>query len=481
MIKSRLIELYFAVEKSDLHKLEEFVASPFFNKSPQILSLFAYLRKIHRKEGFSDIDKNKVWKLIFRDEVYNDKKMRELVSKSIMLLEDFFYYTNIKKHRISYYDSLLSIFNNNNLEKSYTTHLNRLEKFFEEKNNIDLLYYQEYIQMLMQKNNNLIVSPEKNIDNILENLNSLKDHITVYNYLLLLNYLHIARSLRSSLNLDEISDDRTLKRIKEYIESNKDHVVSTHPLLYSFYLILITYDNLDDPENYYNLKDFVIARLEEFSDDQKAYFYHNLHNYAMIMLSRGNPDFRAEAFNIIEYFEKETVIFDNESFGYLDFLNIVKLGIDQERKEWVERFIERYEDKIVYQFRVSTYSYAMALVHFAKKEYDKALDCLVKVEFHDYYFYLNAKTLQIKIYFEIKEVEGIISIIDSNRHFFKKKLHLPEYLEAQYKKFFSYVGRLIKTEPWKKDKIEEIYFEIERDDMFLNKKWLLDKTKELSI
>ncbi len=428
MIKSRLIELYFSLEKAEMHKFEDFIASPYFNKNLHILALFSHLKKIYRKEGVYEINKESVWKTVFPDEVYNDKKMRELVSKGIMLIEDYLYFNNIKTNRIHYYDTLLTVFNRNNLEKSYTTHLNRLEKFFKEKNNVDMLYYHEYIQLLLQKNNHLIVNPEKNIVELLNNLSILKDHIGIYNYLLILNYVHIAKSLSSSLKLDEIVYEKLLNEVNIFIKENRKEVMDKHPLLYSFYLILMAYDNSEDTKHYFTLKGFTMNKLKEFSNEQKGYLYYNLHNYAMVRLSKGDGDFKKEAFDTIVYFEKNSNIFDDENFGYLDFLNIVKLGIEREELNWVEKFIQKYKEKIVYQYRKSTYCYAMSLVQFSKKEFDKALENLNQVEFHDYYFYLNAKTLQIKVYFEIKEVEGILSIIDSNRHFFKKKLHLPEYL-----------------------------------------------------
>lgn len=84
---SKLAELLNALNQAEFKRFESYVFSPYFNNSTQISKLFRLLSKYY--PAFK-VTKEEIFENIFPDEDYKDKKIRDLFSRMLKLLEDFF-------------------------------------------------------------------------------------------------------------------------------------------------------------------------------------------------------------------------------------------------------------------------------------------------------------------------------------------------------------------------------------------------------
>jgi hypothetical protein len=123
--------------------------------------------------------------------------------------------------------------------------------------------------------------------------------------------------------------------------------------------------------------------------------------------------------------------------------------------------------------REETYSLANAYYFFAKNDYKNALKYLINVDYPNYSFYIGAKTMLIKIYWELSEPEGIYSTIDAMKKFLQRKDLIPERLHESSANFINCVSRMV--DPDVKDRVYEIKKILEKEMNSTDKNWVIDK------
>lgn len=475
----RIFELFSSLDEPEVKKFGEYLLSPFHNKNSKMVLLYEFLSTAHKSGALENVSRESIWEILYSGSPYNDKNLRREVSRFTKLLEDFMVFTEIKNSHTSNKIILLKRLRKKNLERSFRYTLKETSELFSAAQSKDAQYYQDLIKLQLEKNNELLASPEKNLEAALENLESLRSNIDLSYILMKLNTLHIFYSFKINFNIDNPFDD-DLKKLTTLIEGNLEKISTEHPVLYTNYLILLCYMNFEEDIYFSQLKSFVFSNAAIFSREELHYMYQNMHNFALKRLIQGDIKYRKEAFELNEFFERKN-IFNESHIEHMSFINIVKLGLDHGKQEWVYRFIKKYSDKIPEKYKESIYNLAMASLYFYKKNFPKSLEYIVKIDRNDYYFYLNAKVITIKIYYEMKETEGILSIIDTNRHYFSRKTRIPEDFINHHRRFFSFINKLVKTEPWNKEKIETLKRSIAEDTVIISKDWLLEKVKELEV
>jgi ribosome biogenesis GTPase A len=86
----------------------------------------------------------------------------------------------------------------------------------------------------------------------------------------------------------------------------------------------------------------------------------------------------------------------------------------------------------------------MAWVHFARKEHDKALRMLLKVEFNDVYYHLDSKSLLMKVYFELDEYDAFASLVDAFKIYLRRNQTISELQKKTYHNFILLINKLMK-------------------------------------
>jgi tetratricopeptide (TPR) repeat protein len=147
---------------------------------------------------------------------------------------------------------------------------------------------------------------------------------------------------------------------------------------------------------------------------------------------------------------------------------------------WAENFIEKYKshlDPLHYDYAVN---YCYAELHFAKKQYDKAIQNLSKINIELSQQKQQLKNLMIKIYYESGLFEETIYLIDSSKHFLSRELQLTKSTKTSYLKFINFTSSLLKAKmnaiP---DKVIHLRNKIHKEKYFKNKPWLIEKISEL--
>ncbi|MBL4654652.1 MAG: hypothetical protein JKY33_02355, partial [Bacteroidia bacterium] len=176
------------------------------------------------------------------------------------------------------------------------------------------------------------------------------------------------------------------------------------------------------------------------------------------------------------------IILEEKNISPWDYKNIVTVGLRVEEIEWTKKFIHDYEKKIAVEFRKNAFTYNLACLHFHQKEYTKALKLFQEVDFTDVYYSLDSKSKLLKIYYELEEVEGLYSLIDSFRTYLRRNKLISDYQKTVYLNLIKYVKKAMQIKLNGNDtkKIIVLKNEVESNKQVADINWLTAKLDDLN-
>ncbi len=488
MLKSSLLEILRTFSKQELIKFEDFVRSPYFNKKENVIKLLLVIKKYSPEFTDENLEKEKVWMNIFPGKEYNYGIMKNLIHDLGKLCESFLseevYKNNEMQRSLDFLNSIssrntLNIFINKieSAEKTFLKNFKTVKYDFlvDYYDGIRDLYHLKvgFLQANEQfkKKDELIKSPENLIFGFL-----IKCIETFHNVILnSLNYNSPVKSNIIYLFLKELEDHSILKYILDY---TKKHSPDNYPVLNCYYCMYKALSVNDSLEYFNEFKNNLSQNSGLFSDKELRELYNGL------LTSFGNRkittnNFHHEYFSIIQIGFKNKII--QKPDGTIDpsaFTSIVNVSAANDIK-FTEEFINNYKDKIPEEFRENIYFYSMAVLNYRKKNFEKSLEYIVKVQSKDLFMKFDIKHLQLNIYYELNDRIAFDYSYDALKHFIKSINLTNESRIVTRVKYCEYIKALFNLRE-KPDafKLSRLKKEIS-ENKTLNKEWLLRRIEEL--
>jgi hypothetical protein len=246
---------------------------------------------------------------------------------------------------------------------------------------------------------------------------------------------------------------------------------------------------LTDPDSRFYFEALEILRQKErfFGKAELVEIYNYFQNYCIERINKGEELFLGEIFKLYQsQLEQDLMIED----GYLSewhYKNIVTTGIRLREMEWVERFIERYREKLRPEVMSNAYRFNLASFHYAARRYDKVLDLLTRVEYSDLRYNLGAKALLLRTYYDLGEYDALHSLTESLKQYLHRNKLMADFRREGYANLFRLTRRaaLLKANfPFYSDrKIKQELARLNKNlaeaSTVFNKGWLLEKVREL--
>jgi tetratricopeptide (TPR) repeat protein len=159
------------------------------------------------------------------------------------------------------------------------------------------------------------------------------------------------------------------------------------------------------------------------------------------------------------------------------FRNIVTNGLILEEYAWVGQFIEQYQSYLSDTSRASMVSFNQARLEYRQKNYGKALDLLQKSDYRDVLLNLSAKTLLVKVFYEMGEYDLLESHLQAMRVFIRRKEELA-YQQENFQKLVYFAQKMIELNPFDRQAKEQLREEITKTQVVAEKAWLLEMLGE---
>jgi hypothetical protein len=165
------------------------------------------------------------------------------------------------------------------------------------------------------------------------------------------------------------------------------------------------------------------------------------------------------------------------------FMNVVTTGLESSEMTWVESFIANRGKELKDDSKGDTLHFCNALLCYHKEDYDSALTELSKITTDDMTYKHNSKSLYLKLYFDLNEIEPFFSHVDSYRHFIAKNKLVFEKIKDPVNNYITFAKRIfcIKNKIGKQDEFDlpQLKRELKECIPIINRPWLFKKIEEI--
>ncbi len=462
MKESKLITLLKSLKTKELRELKDYVESPFFNKQEEIVCLYQFL--FNQAPYFSPqkIAKEKIFSVVFPSLPFNSKQLSYVFSDLLKLAENYLVYKQLQndKDQTDYYG--LKALLDKNLEKHYSAKFRKVVEKLGKEDQHSMTYYRTNYLVFDVENQRYLKSNVRIKDN---NLQKAADNFDTYFLIQKIKY-----------SCEMLNRNNVLKsdfKIGLYNEIKK-HLATTDynsiPLLQAYVFVFFILIQENDRHYFLELKKILKDKLLNIERKQLEDFFGHAINYCAMQIRKGDRKFLEELLEIYVLGFERKVLLDNGFISPWNFKNVIRIGLNLKRYDWTENFILNYSDNLQSKFRDSALNYNLAELYYAKGELDQARDYLNRVQSSDLFYTLDTKLMQCKIYYEIKAIEVLISLIASFKIYIKRHKDINEGNKKAYLNFLYFLNKLIKFKELDKVTLKK---EIDNTQILTARSWLL--------
>lgn len=246
-----------------------------------------------------------------------------------------------------------------------------------------------------------------------------------------------------------------------------------------YFQIYLTYIDAEDTDHYFKL----MKILEKFGDDfprnEAEFIYQAALNYCVKKLNQGSRQFLEEYFNVfVILLEKKLLLTDGELSPW-HFRNIVVIALRLGKSNWTEDFIKNYKKFLPESMRDNAVSFNTAKLYFSQKRFEKVIELLRTVEYEEFTYNLNSKTMLLSTYYEMDEIEPLYSLMDSFRTYLNRHKDFSAAKRKPYLNLIKYTKMLTRITPGDKKALEKLKLEVEETKDISSLNWLKEKIAEL--
>ena len=481
MRKTYLVELLSKLSSKQMRELSDFVKSPFFNRNESVEKLFEYLRVNHPDFKEAKTEKEFIYKKLFSPSEYNDSFMRMIIFKLTETVEQYLAYIDMKESKASEKLHLVNRLLELGMDKGAGKIISAIEKQLDSgkpetgKHFYTKFSIEKFKHIIYSRSYRPLTIKDKPDDTLLEESNSLTSYFLIsilqrYRYLLNKSY-----TVNSNYELDFLPD------ILNFLESAGKKYLEIKLILLLYKQILLLKDN--------SREDLLVEIKNELCDDSipldDSERREGLTVIVNLCIDKGYSG-REEFYRYILEIDKYLIsknLYNRVKGGYFEsemFMNVVTIGLRTGDTEWVSRFIENNYKKLSPESRDSVYNFTYAKLYFKTRELEKAQHYIARVSYTDLHLKINARITSIMIQYELGNIEEVLMQIEN----FRKYIQKDKLLSGGHKKitsnFIKFASAVCKARYSAKVNLTKLKEEIENCDMMSNRKWLMEKTEELS-
>lgn len=475
-MNTKLAEILNSFSSKELNELGKFLGSPYFNNNTKILQLYDILKKNVKAYSVLSLSKEKLFAKVFPGEKFSLKKLELLISGFVKKSNLFLALNFINKDDTVMKLAMIRKLREKKLTKNFNSEAGKLRKILMNKKARNI---EDYLNLSLTEQE-IIISDQYKF--FLSKNTSYQNSIDNLDYYFILKKLTQAVFILNHKN--EVGSElkyelRFLREIIYFVKQNITEIKRKHPVLYCYYLIILTLENPMRQENYAELKDYVLLNAGKIEEKLLWEILIEMENYSDSMVKVNREKYVREVFEIYMILEKRRY-FKNQSFiNHFDFLNTVTTGLLLGNHRWAQKFINLYKNKLPKDFRNITLNLVNAEMEFFKKNYRSALGYLNNLNYDNYYFYLRIKVLTAKIYYEMNELEALIYVIDAMKHYLRRHEKILGRYIGNTRNFIFYINYLMKFKQKPRNDLAVVKEKIMRRSDLISKEWVLEKIEEL--
>ncbi|MBP9705137.1 MAG: hypothetical protein KBD79_10320 [Chitinophagales bacterium] len=461
----KVISALHSLSQAKRKRFSKFLHSPYFNTRLKVIALGDYITELQSEE---DWDSATAFDLVFGKKKFEPLPLNNVLSDLYKLLERFLRIEAMEQADDLKHAAEVKGILNISAPSVTKAFLRKKEKQDRQdpfgKYQLYKLSDQFHFQQTRKNNNDDLIASQKNFTT-----HFLQQQLRTWCELL-------NRSNILSLEFDK----NELSKFKTVLNQFEDDL-QKNPSIHLYYSIFQWLNNPADDDWYIGFPEKLIAHLDKLSENNAKEICAYVQNYCVKRINEGKENFLRELFNLFRLMIEKNLITDNNSLSQWTYKNIVTTGLRLKEFEETEQFIHEWYIKLPEAVRDNAYQYNLAVLHYESKQYKRAMQLLNKVHFTDPNYYLDAKCILLKIYFEQEAFESIHTLKDTVKIYLLREKLLSKNQKQLYKNLFNYTLKLYRlkyesgylADEKLQAALQKLTNEIQQNELVANKAWLV--------
>lgn len=471
MKNSAIIAVLKTLDKKECREFSKWLSSPFFNQRQDVLDLFQYLMAANHLKEDKFLEKERIYRKLFPKESYDDAKMRQTIHFLHRQLEQFLAYKEIENDEYAYSVAYLKSLRRRKVTSVFQKKFNALRRAGLGNKALDndglrnsLTLYDEYSSFLGE------IDRTRDI--------RLQDSINAFDALFIAEKLKFACHTLSHQQVFKTEyKSLFLKEVINAVETQQE--LLEYPTIAIYYYLYLMQSQPEADDYYFALKATLQEHAQVFSTLEQRDLRLMALNYCIQRMNRGAAPFVREAFESYRDAFESQFILENGVLSRRTYLNAILIALRLKEFEWVEHAIKTYTQFIESGYEEAFGSFSMAKLAFEREDYPLAQRLLIHFDSNDILISLMAKTLLLKIYYEEDEYDALDSLLESMKVYLKRKEVLSYHREV-FQNMLTYTRKLVRVNPFDKQKRTALRSEIEQATPLAERPWLLEQVDKMS-
>lgn len=465
MKNTQLWSAFSTLDKSELREFERFARSPYFNRKEQLVRLSGYLRDC--LENRRQPEAQKAWQATYPGAgVFDDQKMRLANSHLLELVEQFWL------HRAAFTDTgkrklhLAAIYRQRNLPKQARIALREAREFCANQPWRDVRYLESSHDLEWEHFQ--IESAAKRYEEF--NLQEISDWID--RGFIAKKLRHVCLALSHQAVFKRNYTFGLLDSILPFVERE---ALQKHPAIGLYYHACRFLSDPAAEDHFFAFREMLSAHAEAFHAEELRALYLLAINFGVKKNNTApNPAWDRANFDLYREALSRDLLLDKGVLSHFSYNNIVIAAMRLGETDWAETFIHHYKPRLERKYRESAFNMNMARMAYLRKDYHAALLHLQRADYRDFIHSMNAKTLQMKIYFDTGETDLLESHLDSMQHYIRRQRALG-YHRANCLNIVRYTRSLLRCNRRDLSESASLRRQIEEEAVLTEKEWLLER------
>lgn len=486
MLNSSFLDIIRTFDKDEIKRFEAFLSSPYFNTKNNVIQLFSFIRKYAPDFDNKLLDKEVLWKKLFPGKEYNYGIMKNVIYDITKLAERFLETEKFNSDNHQRTINLLEKLTEKNLGSLFSSKYSSFEKNYISSSKFYYTFYKDYWSLKNKKFYAEALNPKIRTKLFPSEIakTTILDFLASFSFIY--NSIYIERAEYNEFPetefISKFSDSIfSNTELENYIEELSKGNDKDMKLALIFFKQMKCYLNFDKIDNYLELKKALTENDKYISEAALRGLYACLGSALDICTDYNNIDKNKELFDIFSKLIEKN-IFTSEKGEVVPtlYLIAVKTSGYIKNPEFIENLMNKFLPGIASELKENIHLYSKTYLHYAKNEFDLALNYLSKINIDTFQLKYILRNLEVIISYEKNDPVAFTYLKDTHKHFLSKNKSVSERYKESNMKFLSYVNTLFKLRERSNKTEKEFVMKDLMKDNVVNKVWLIEKFKEVT-
>lgn len=467
MSENRTLQVFKKLSKKELKSFEKFVHSPIYNQHKDVITLFEFLRDNINKEE-SQWSSELIFEAVFPKEKFEVQKLHYVNSYLLKLIEQFFAWTEWQSEEKEQQSFLLRAYRTRNMNRHFDRVLLKLEGREGKVTLRNRAFFLRRYQRLIEK-----VKADSGKRSAKTPLQALSDAQDIS---FIIEKLYNACTMLSHQAV--VKKEYNTGLLEPMLEYLKKSPWLEEPAIAIYYYSYQALASKGDSSFFERLKLLLQEGVNSFTSNELKDHYLIAINFCIRQVNQGNQLFLREAFELYKSGLAAEVFYENGELSRWTYNNMVVAGLRLKEFNWVKDFIFDEAERLPAAIREENKNQNLAHYFYEIKDYDQAMQLLIRTDYDNILHNMFGKMLLAKMYYELKEQSALDNLLMSFKAYIQRKKGLG-YHKTNYLNFIKYTKRLTTVNFFDKVALEKLKTQMSEEQYLVERKWLLERVGAL--